>query len=152
MVAARPGAKTRAQAETRGSRRRSLAAGSHILHVAARQSILPLTQKTTGGRLRILTHEARPPSIRRHKTNGLPSVSRVAACALPRTGDQSSPAQSIDQKTARQPFRRRYAPGTTRKRTNESPLPCREHRLLPIAAPAAVADASTQATLPDYGV
>jgi hypothetical protein len=116
------------------------AAGSHIQNVAARQSILPFTPKKAGGRLRVLTHEAHPPPIGRHRNCGLPSAIRVTACALPRTDDASHRHNQSTRKLPVSPFVVACAPGTTRKRSNESSLPCKEHRRPLIITPVTSSD------------
>lgn len=103
----------------------------HIQVLCHSNSYSPSHIEPCDGSPEVKTHLGVPPLVRRHRRRVLPHKPCVTACALPRTGDFGSEVTSTALRqvhTARQPFRRGIAVGTTRYDTNESPLPCREHR------------------------
>lgn len=85
----------------------------------------PSCKQPHGGPRRVLTHPGVPPLSRRHRRPVLPHKPSLAACVLPRTADRIRPVDSTvtsAEKSARQPFRRGIAVGTTRQR--QRPLHC----------------------------
>ena len=82
----------------------------------------------------------------------LPHVSRMTARALPGISDCNVADTTHRQETPVSPFVVVMRRGTTRQRTSESPLPCREHRPVTRLLPQYWPPASTQATLPDLSL
>jgi hypothetical protein len=140
----------------------------------------PSPEKTVGVRFSESTHAERPPSVRRHRRLFLPELSRVTAHALPGT-DGCEETRTIDMslwhyrmtdfgpgvtpigshpvtvvccrfQNARQPFRCDSALRHHPVSINGRPLPCRTTARIPRRLPSPGSSASTQATLPFYGV
>lgn len=131
--------------------------GDSIQEYTAANPYYPPQKKTVGVRIRVSTHAQRSPSVRRHRRPILPNQSRVTARVHPRNRHSRQHANrqhvaSTLLKSARQPFRRDYAPGTTRECINDRPLPCRSVAQVQRRLPSSLFPASTQATLPLYGV
>ena len=130
--------------------------GNSIQEYAAANPYCPPPRKTVGVRIRMSTHAQRSPSVRRHRRSILPNHSRVTARASSRTGACPLAGHrhvaSTLLKVPVSPFVVLSHPGTTRKCSNDRPLPCRTVAQFRRRLPSSPSSASTQATLPFYGV
>ena len=133
-------------------RRRRLHSG-----VRRRQSILP----TSKGNLwrphpRAYARRASAVSSPPQETDSSESVScdrsRPSQDQQSRQARESPACRFGTFANARQPFRRDYAPGTTRQCINDRPLPCRSVAQVQRRLPPSPSSASTQATIPLYGI
>ena len=131
--------------------------GDSIQEYTAANPYYPPQKKTVGVRIRVSTHAQRSPSVRRHRRPILPNQSRVTARVHPRTGTRVSTriaSMSLRHfsKVPVSPFVVITHPGTTRECINDRPLPCRSVAQVQRRLPPSPSSASTQATLPLYGV
>ena len=129
--------------------------GDSIQEYTAANPYYPPQEKTFGVRSAVSTHVERPPPVRRHRRPILPNPSRVTARAQSRTGTRTfvrCQHVASTQTVPVSPFVVIAHPGTTRECINDRPLPCRSVAQARRRLPSSRFSASTQATLPLYGV
>ncbi len=129
--------------------------GSSIQEFTAANPYYPPLRKPLGVRTSVWIHARRTPSVRRHLRPLLPQGSQMTARARSRIGGCTGAAADMSlrhYKVPVSPFVVLMHTGTTRACNNDRPLPCRSVAQVPRRLPSAIHSASTQATLPLYGI
>lgn len=154
--------------------------GNSIQEFTAANPYNPPPRKTVGVRFGVSTHADRPPSVRRHRRRFLPKLSRVTAYALPGTDRREELAPPTcrfgtfgKQTVAQEGSPNRILPcvrsasdvvmpvspfvvtqhiGTTQRASTVAHCLAGRPPDSPRRLPSTGSSASTQATLPSYGV